>query len=58
MSTYDDNLLAARFAALAPEPLPGNWDDVLDTGRRSESPSAARAPRAGTVGAGFSSCSR
>jgi hypothetical protein len=30
MSTYDDNLLAARFAALAPEPLAGNWDDVLE----------------------------
>jgi hypothetical protein len=30
MSTYADNLLAARFAALAPEPLPGNWDEVLD----------------------------
>jgi hypothetical protein len=30
MTTYDDNLLAARFAALAPEPLAGNWDDVLD----------------------------
>ena len=30
MSTYDDNLLAARFAALAPEPLAGNWDEVLD----------------------------
>jgi hypothetical protein len=30
MSTYDYNLLAARFAALAPEPLAGNWDDVLD----------------------------
>ena len=30
MSTYDDNLLAGRFAALAPEPLAGNWDDVLD----------------------------
>ena len=29
MSTYDDNLLAARFAALAPEPLPGDWADVL-----------------------------
>jgi hypothetical protein len=29
MTTYDDNLLAARFAALAPEPLAGNWDDVL-----------------------------
>jgi hypothetical protein len=30
MTTYEDNLLAARFAALAPEPLPGDWDDVLD----------------------------
>ena len=30
MSTYDDTLLAARFAALAPEPLAGDWDDVLD----------------------------
>jgi hypothetical protein len=30
MTTYDDNLLAARFAALAPEPLSRNWDEVLD----------------------------
>jgi hypothetical protein len=31
MSTYEDTLLAARFDALAPEPLfPGDWDDVLD----------------------------
>jgi hypothetical protein len=30
MSTYEESLLAARFAALAPEPLAGNWDDVLD----------------------------
>ena len=29
MSTYDNNLLAARFAALAPEPLPGDWADVV-----------------------------
>ncbi len=29
MSTYDDSLLAIRFAALAPEPLPGNWADVV-----------------------------
>jgi hypothetical protein len=29
MSTYDDNLLATRFAALAPEPLAANWDEVL-----------------------------
>ncbi len=30
MSAYEDTLLAARFAALAPEPLAGDWDDVLD----------------------------
>ncbi len=29
MSTYEDTL-AARFGALAPEPLAGNWEDVLD----------------------------
>jgi hypothetical protein len=29
MRTYEDNLLAARFAALAPEPLPGDWADVV-----------------------------
>ncbi len=29
MSTYEDALLAARFAALAPEPLAGDWADVL-----------------------------
>ena len=29
MSTYEDNLLAARFAALAPEPPTGDWGDVL-----------------------------
>ena len=29
MSTYEDSLLVARFAALAPEPLPGDWSDVL-----------------------------
>jgi len=29
MTTYEDNLLAARFAALAPEPLAGNWADVV-----------------------------
>ena len=37
MSTYDDNLLAARFAALAPESLPGDWADVvgrMDAGRK------------------------
>lgn len=29
MSTYDGALLAARFAALAPEPLADDWEDVL-----------------------------
>lgn len=29
MSTYEHDL-AARFAALAPRALPGDWDDVLD----------------------------
>jgi hypothetical protein len=29
MSTYGDTLLAARFAALAPEPLPGDWADIV-----------------------------
>ena len=30
MSTYEHDLLTARFAALAPRPLPGDWADVLD----------------------------
>lgn len=34
MSTYDDTLLVARFAALAPEPLLGDWEDVLDRAGR------------------------
>jgi len=41
MTAYDDGQLAAQFAALAPEPLEGRWDDVLreaavarDDGRR------------------------
>ena len=47
MTTYDDNLLAARFAALAPEPLAGNWDDVLRrSGVARETPG-----RLGRVGA-------
>ena len=58
MSTYEDNLLAARFAALAPEPLAGNWNEVLDRAgarkdrRRLGQPAR---PRAGL--AGSSSCS-
>ena len=27
---YDDRGLSGRFAAVAPEPLSGNWDEVLD----------------------------
>ena len=42
MSTYDDSLLNVRFAALAPEPLPGDWADVVgrvDTGwKRRQTP--------------------
>lgn len=34
MSTYDDTLLVARFAALAPEPLAGDWEDILDRAGR------------------------
>lgn len=30
MSTHEGSLLAARFAALRPEPLPGDWHDVLE----------------------------
>jgi hypothetical protein len=30
MSMYADSELSGRFAALAPEPLSGNWDEVLD----------------------------
>lgn len=29
MTMYDDNVLASRFAAVAPEPLAGDWDDVI-----------------------------
>ena len=29
MSAYEDKRLASRFAAVAPEPLLGDWDDVL-----------------------------
>ena len=30
MSMYEDSGLSGRFAALAPKPLAGNWDEVLD----------------------------
>jgi hypothetical protein len=39
MSTYDDRMLRSRLAGLAPEPLPGDWADVV---RRLD---AARADR-------------
>lgn len=29
MTTYEDSLLAARFAALAPKPRAGDWEDIL-----------------------------
>lgn len=41
MSTHDESLLAARFAALAPEPLAGDWDDVL---RRADATREIRQP--------------
>jgi diadenosine tetraphosphatase ApaH/serine/threonine PP2A family protein phosphatase len=30
MSAYEDTRLAARFAALATDPLPADWEDVLE----------------------------
>ena len=42
MSAYEDTLLAARFAALAPEPLAGNWDEVLE--RAGAAPKGHRGP--------------
>ena len=45
MSTYDDSLLAARFAALAPEPLAGDWDDVLDRAGAARNGRRARRSR-------------
>ena len=32
MSRYEHDLLTTRFAALAPRPLPGDWNDVIDRG--------------------------
>jgi hypothetical protein len=40
MSTHDDTPLTARFAAMAPEPLASDWDDVL--GRAGASPDRFR----------------
>jgi hypothetical protein len=33
VTTYGEDLLSARFAALAPDPLPADWNDVLDRAR-------------------------
>jgi hypothetical protein len=33
MTTYEDNLLATRFVALAPESLPADWADVVGRAR-------------------------
>ena len=30
MTPHEEDLLSARFAARAPEPLRGDWDEVLD----------------------------
>jgi hypothetical protein len=44
MSTYDDSLLGTRFARLAPEPFPADWQDVLGRAglARREAPSRRR----------------
>ena len=69
MSPYERSLVAARFAALAPEPVAGNWDDVLRRAAEprpegwddvlhpagAEHPSAAGRSRAGRSRAGGSS---
>jgi TolB protein len=40
MSMHDEDLLAVRFAALAPQPLVGDWGEVV--GRLDPAPSARR----------------
>lgn len=35
MSAYEDTVLAARFSALAPEPLAGDWQDIIDRAGRA-----------------------
>ena len=68
MSTYEDDFLTSRFAALAPRALPGDWDDVLERSgpfrprRRRPARSLARGPppQAGrrTGGRGARPCRR
>jgi hypothetical protein len=31
---YEDSRLSGRFAALAPKPLSGNWDEVLNRAQK------------------------
>lgn len=52
MSTYEHDLLTTRFAALAPRPLPGDWDDVVDRSGalRPRRPLLARSPWRGGRG--------
>jgi hypothetical protein len=48
MTAYEDSQLAARFAALAPEPLAADWDDVLHrAGAAREDRQPLWRPRAG-----------
>lgn len=38
MTTYEEGLLSARFAALAPEPRAGDWEDILARAGRARKP--------------------
>ena len=42
MSAYDDSSLSTRFALLAPEPLPGSWENVLDRAGVTRKPARRR----------------
>jgi hypothetical protein len=42
MSTHDDNFLGTRFALLAPEPLPGSWENVLGRAGARRKPGGRR----------------
>jgi hypothetical protein len=47
--TAHDNLLAARFTALAPDPLPANWQDILGRVRPARREAASRRRRLAIV---------